>query len=57
MRILQDKSYIGKSYDVLFQGLQFLKEKSYDTEFAFDLGEKSFLDCIENLFTTAKRFA
>lgn len=57
MRILQDKSYIGKSYDVLFQGLQFLKEKSYDAEFAFDLEETSFLDCIENLFTTAKRFA
>jgi hypothetical protein len=57
MKILQDKSYIGKSYDVLFQGLQFLKEKSYDTEFVFDLEDNSFLDCIESLFTTAKRFA
>ena len=57
MRILQDKSYIGKSYDVLFQGLQFLKEKSFDTEFVFDLEDNSFLDCIESLFVTAKRFA
>ncbi|MES1221087.1 MAG: D-arabinono-1,4-lactone oxidase [Bacteroidota bacterium] len=56
MRILQDKSYIGKSYDVLFQGLQFLKEKSFDTEFVFDLEDNSFLDCIESLFVTAQRF-
>ena len=57
MKILQDNSYIGKSYDVLFQGLQFLKERSFDAEFVFDLNNNSFLDCIESLFGTAKRFA
>ena len=56
MKILREKSYIGKSYDVLFQGLQFLKERSFDTEFVFNVEDNSFLDCIESLFTCAQRF-
>jgi L-gulono-1,4-lactone dehydrogenase len=57
MKILQEKSYIGKSYDVLFQGLQFLKERSFDTEFALDVNDNSFLNCIESIFETAKHYA
>ncbi len=57
MKFLRDNSYIGKSYDVLFQGLQFLKEKSFDAEFAFDVENNSFLDCLDGLFKTAAHFA
>ncbi len=57
MKFMVDKSFIGKSYDVLFQGLQFVKERSFDCEFAFKLDDNSFLDCLDSLFITAQRFA
>lgn len=57
MKFMVDKSFTGKSYDVLFQGLQFVKERSFDCEFAFKIDGNSFLDCLDNLFITAQRFA
>lgn len=58
MKFMVDKKgFTGKSYDVLFQGLQFVKERSFDCEFAFKIDGNSFLDCLESLFITAQRFA
>lgn len=38
LKSLRDKKFVHKSHKVLFQGFQFVKERAYDAEFGFNLG-------------------
>lgn len=51
----RDKRFINKSYKVLFQGFQFLKERAYSAEFAFDMQNKdAAINAIDKLMENAK---
>ncbi len=55
LKSLRDKKFVHKSYKVLFQAFQFIKERAYDAEFAFDLSHTpSLITAIENIITNAK---
>ena len=45
-----DKSFIHRAHKVLYQGVEFIKIRAYDCEFAFDLAENRYLEAIEELF-------
>ncbi|MDN5216193.1 FAD-binding protein [Fulvivirgaceae bacterium BMA12] len=45
-----DKSFINRAHKVLYQGVEFIKLRAYDCEFAFDLAENKHLDAVESLF-------
>jgi hypothetical protein len=51
-----DKKFIHKSYKVLFQGFQFVKERAYSSEFAFDIHDKDLaISAIEKIMEFAKK--
>ncbi|MCG8321085.1 MAG: FAD-binding protein [Cytophagales bacterium] len=50
-----DKSYIHRAHKVLYQGVEFIKIRAYDCEFAFDLIENRYLDAIEALFILVEK--
>lgn len=51
-----DKKFVHKSYKVLFQGFQFVKERAYSSEFAFDIHDKDLaIDAIEKIMEFAKK--
>lgn len=57
MKHLKDKKYINKSYKVLYQGFEYIKELAYDCEFAFNLKYK--IECvqaIDDIMKIAKEF-
>jgi hypothetical protein len=52
----KDKKFVHKSYKVLFQGFQFVKERAYSSEFAFDLKNKdAAINAIEKIMDLAKK--
>lgn len=52
----KDKKFVHKSYKVLFQGFQFVKERAYSSEFAFDLHDKDLaITAIEKIMGLAKK--
>jgi FAD/FMN-containing dehydrogenase len=52
----KDKKFVHKSYKVLFQGFQFVKERAYSSEFAFDLKNKdTAINAIEKIMEFAKQ--
>lgn len=53
---LRDPSYINKSYAVLYQGSEFIKERAFDAEFAFDINA-GYIPVVEKIFETAKHYA
>ncbi|MBT33617.1 MAG: hypothetical protein CMO01_28470 [Thalassobius sp.] len=52
LKSLRDKSFENKGYKVLYQGVEYLKVRAYDSEFAFDLafGKNNFIAAIERMF-------
>jgi hypothetical protein len=38
---MRDKKYIHRAHKVMYQGFEFIKERAYDAEFAFDLSNKA----------------
>jgi hypothetical protein len=55
LKALKDKVYINKSYKVLFQGVEYIKERAFDTEFAFDMA-RPYWDVVDELFRKAEQF-
>jgi FAD/FMN-containing dehydrogenase len=52
----KDKKFVHKSFKVLFQGFQFVKERAYSSEFAFNLHDKdSAINAIEKIMDHAKQ--
>lgn len=53
---LEDRRYENKGYKVLYQGVEFVKLRAYDSEFAFDLTDKNndFVEALEDLFNKAE---
>ncbi len=50
LRTQQDKTYVNKSYKVMYQGLDYLKERAYDAEFAIYLEQDKYLVLLDDLF-------
>lgn len=50
LRGQRDKTYINKSYKVMYQGYDYLKERGYDTEFAIQLDQNTYLALLDDLF-------
>lgn len=53
LKSLKDRSYISKGYKVLYQGVEYVKIRAYDCEFAFDLKDNSCIDAIDELMERA----
>jgi L-gulono-1,4-lactone dehydrogenase len=52
----RDKEFTNKSFKVLFQGFQFLKERAYSSELAFDMkNPDTAINAIEKLMDNARR--
>jgi FAD/FMN-containing dehydrogenase len=56
IKALRDDSYINKSYAVLYQGSEFIKERAFDSEFAFDIST-DYISVVEKIFETTRHFA
>ena len=50
-----DKSFIHRAHKVLYQGVEFIKLRAYDCEFAFDLAENKYMKAIEELFDLVEK--
>jgi len=57
LKRLKDKRYENEGYKVLYQGVEYLKVRAYDSEFAFDLGNDStaYIDALEEMFELAEK--
>lgn len=55
IRALRDESYINKAHFVLYQGSEFVKERAFDAEFAFDI-TGDYINVVEKIFETTKHF-
>jgi hypothetical protein len=55
IRSLRDESYINKAHFVLYQGSEFVKERAFDAEFAFDMNA-DYISVVEKIFETTKHF-
>lgn len=55
LRALRDESYINKAHFVLYQGSEFVKERAFDAEFAFDLSG-DYVNVIEKIFETTEHY-
>lgn len=53
---LKDKRYVNTAPRVLYQGSEFIKERAFDSEFAFDINS-DFTNVAGELFKAAKQFA
>jgi hypothetical protein len=53
---LRDKRYVNKSYKVLYQGSEFIKERAFDSEFAFDINSP-FPEVVEKILQGARQYA
>lgn len=53
LKSLRDRSYINKGYKVLYQGVEYVKIRAYDCEFAFDLSTNAFIDAVDELMDRA----
>ncbi|WP_224995735.1 D-arabinono-1,4-lactone oxidase [Cesiribacter sp. SM1] len=54
---LKDKSYENIGYKVLYQGVEYIKIRAYDCEFAFDLADNSFIEALEEVMEKAQYLA
>jgi hypothetical protein len=56
LKSLKDKYYLNKAHRVLYQGLDRIKDKAYDCEFAFDLKapQPNYLEVTEQIFNVAE---
>ena len=51
----KNKSYINTAHKVFYQGAEYIKEKAYDCEVAFDLKDDNYLDVVDALITNAEQ--
>ena len=57
LRAMIDKKFVHRSHKVLFQGFEFVKERAYDAEFAFDLNNvQNIVNTIDKLIEKAQEF-
>lgn len=56
LKALKDKVYRNKGYRVLYQGMEYIKIRAYDAEFAFDMtdGNNDFIAALEEMFELAE---
>jgi FAD/FMN-containing dehydrogenase len=55
LKSLRDKKFVHRSHKVLYQGFQFIKQRAYDAEFAFNLYDTpKAIATIDEIITTAK---
>lgn len=54
---LKDKAYINTARKALYQGAEFVKERAYDAEFAFDLDKDNYVEATEACFAFHKQAA
>jgi len=55
LKSLRDKKFVHKSHKVLFQGFQFVKERAYDAEFAFNLNDtQKAIDTLDEIIARAR---
>nr|MBX2843304.1 FAD-binding protein [Flammeovirgaceae bacterium] len=56
LRSLKDSSYENKGYKVLYQGIEYVKVRAYDSEFAFDISDNKndYIVAIEKMFEKAE---
>jgi L-gulono-1,4-lactone dehydrogenase len=55
LKSLRDKKFVHRSHKVLFQGFQFIKQRAYDAEFAFNLYDTpKAIATIDEIIATAK---
>ena len=59
LKSLRDKSYENKGYKVLYQGVEYVKLRAYDGEYAFDMknNNNNFLSALEDMFDKARELA
>ncbi|WP_103071394.1 FAD-binding protein [Aquimarina sediminis] len=50
----KDRGYINTAHKVLYQGGDYLKERAYDCEVAFDMKDNTYIDVIDALIKNAK---
>jgi FAD/FMN-containing dehydrogenase len=50
----EDKSYVRTAHKVYYQAVEYIKERAYDCEFAFDLKDDTYLDVVEAMIKNAK---
>ena len=57
LKSLKDERYENKGYKVLYQGAEFVKIRAYDSEYAFDMSQKSphWVNIVEMLFEKAEQ--
>jgi hypothetical protein len=54
---LKDKSYVNRGYRVMHQGVEYIKIRAYDSEFAFDMKDNAYIDALEEIMAKAKELA
>ena len=50
----KDKVYVNKAPKVMYQGLDYIKERAYDSEFAFDLSTDKYIQAMDKLIEEAQ---
>ncbi len=56
LKRLKDKRYENEGHKVLYQGVEYIKVRAYDSEYAFDLSNDSiaYIDALEEMFDQAE---
>jgi len=56
LKRLKDKRYENEGYKVLYQGVEYIKVRAYDSEYAFDLSNDSiaYINALEEMFEKAE---
>ena len=55
LKTLKDKVFLNRAHKVLFQGFEYIKERAYDCEFAFDIKQANYLDMMEKIIDYAEQ--
>lgn len=57
LKRLKDKRFENEGYKVLYQGVEYLKVRAYDCEFAFDLtnNSRAYVDALEEMLEEAEK--
>ncbi len=54
LKLMNEESYINKSYKVWYQGLEFLMNMTFGSEFAFNGDQTEWLKAVDAIFSTYK---
>ncbi|GAB3663238.1 D-arabinono-1,4-lactone oxidase [Echinicola sediminis] len=53
----KDMGYLNTAYKVLYQGAEYIKERAYDCEVAFDMKEKNYIEMVDELIENAQKLS